>query len=371
MSSYYKILILFFLFLSDVSVAQTDTKIRSPFKFNISYTADFVSNFTGGIKTGTMYLGLLNLKGEFSTETAKWWNDGLFFVNVANTHGGKPSEILVGDFQGVSNIEAGNLMFLYELWYKQSFGHLNIVAGLQDLNMQFLTNEKGALFNNSSFGINSSIADNIPTPIFPLTALGVLAQYQISKSIVYQAAIFDGTPDDFESNPYNIKWKLNQQQGFLAITELQIFKSLIVDKSGVYKLGAYYHQHNDSIDKEQKNGGLYFVGSQELINNLFAFSQIGISPKNGNKLNQYYSLGLEVNGLFRKRPNDQLGIAAACSVISQNEVRVETTIELTFKFQMNKNIFLRPDLQYIINPAGTNIKLQNSLVGFIRLGIDI
>ena len=142
-------------------------------RFGAFYTGDLVSNVSGGIQRGTTYLGLANIVAGFDTEKANWWKGGELFVNIGNTHGGEPSKNLVGDIQGVSNIEAGNLTFMYELWFKQRFGNFEIGLGLQDLNVDFASSENGALFTNSSFGIHSSIADNVTSPIFPLTALGL------------------------------------------------------------------------------------------------------------------------------------------------------------------------------------------------------
>ena len=342
----------------------------SPFKFNASYVGDVVSNFSGGIKKGTTYLGLANLKAGFDTETASWWKGGRLFVNIGNTHGGEPSSTLVGDFQGVSNIEAGNLSFLYELWYRQNLGKIDITLGLQDLNADFAVNDDGAMFTNSSFGIHSSIADNVAPPIFPLTALGANVKWNISDTFLWEAAVFDGTPDDFKTNPYNTEWKLSKNQGYLAVMELQVKKSLLSGKTGNYKAGVYYHQHNDTIALEQKNGGFYFVGDQQISDKLYIFSQIGLCPKKMNKNNRYLSLGLNCKGLIETRKNDQFGIAIAYAGIHDSKVGSETAIEMTYKFELTKNIYMRPDIQYIINPAGTDVKLQNDLVGFIRFGVD-
>jgi porin len=137
---------------SNIVLAQVDSiKKESPFSFEASYIGDVVSNFSGGIKTGTTYLGLANIKTKFNTEKAYWWKGGSLYVNLANTHGSEPTATLVGDFQGVSNIEAGNHTFLYELWYNQNFKNLNITIGLQDLNTNFASSENGALLINSSF----------------------------------------------------------------------------------------------------------------------------------------------------------------------------------------------------------------------------
>ena len=369
----YRLLITFLVIALNLNAMEAPgdtTKQESPFSFKASYIGDAVSNFSGGIKTGTTYLGLANLKAGFNTQNARWWKGGVAFVNVGNTHGGEPSANLVGDFQGVSNIEAGNLTFLYELWYKQSIGKIDITVGLQDLNADFASSEKCGLFTNSSFGVHSSIADNIALPIFPLTALGAKIQWNISDSFLWEAALFDGTPDDFKTNPYNTEWKLSKNQGFLAVTEFQINKSLLKGKAGSYKFGVYYHQHNDTIVTEQKNGGFYFVGDQQISKNISVFSQIGLSPKKIDKNNRYYSLGIHYTGLFKCRLDDEFGIAVAHAQIDGSSIGSETAIELTYKFEINKNIYLRPDIQYIINPAGTGTKLDNALVGFLRFGIE-
>jgi len=337
--------------------------------FKASYTGDLVGNFSGGIKTGTVYLGLANFKMDFNTETAKWWKGGEAYVNAGNTHGGEPSANMVGDFQGISNIEAGNHSFLYELWYKQNLGKLNITVGLQDLNANFATSENGALFTNSSFGIHSSIADNVSPPIFPLTALGATIQWNMSDTFMWEGAVFDGTPDDFDINPYNTNWKLSKNQRLLAITEIHVNKSLLPGKKGTYKAGIYYHEHIDSLNTEHKDGGFYFVGDQQISSKLSVFSQIGLSPKKLNKNNRYFSVGVNCK-VSDKRPNDQFGIAIAYAGIDGSPVGDETAVELTYKLQVNKNIYLRPDIQYIINPAGTETKLDNALVGFIRFGVD-
>jgi len=345
--------------------------VSKPFYIEGSYIGDIVSNLSGGIKRGTTYLGLANLKAGVNTQAAGWWKGGEFRINAANTHGGTPSESFVGDFQGVSNIEAGNLTFMYEMWYKQTVGNLSLTIGLQDLNSNFAMTDNGALFTNSSFGIHPSIADNIPSPIFPLTALGAMLQYNYKEKLIWQAAIFDGTPDDFENNPYNTNWNLSGNDGYLAVTEIQVLQSLISGYDGTYKFGAYFHEHCDSTTIEQKTHGFYFVGDQMVYKTLNGgwalFSQVGLSPKHENKNNYYLSLGVNIKGISQKRSKDEAGIAIAYAGFGEGSTRNETAVELTYLFSVNENIRLKPDLQYIIHPAGTGINLTNALVGSFRI----
>ena len=364
------------IFLGSISVqAQEITATKAnPFHIEGSYIGDFVSNLGGGIKKGSMYLGLANIKAGVNTNDAGWWHGGEFRINAANTHGGLPSADLIGDFQGVSNIEAGNLTFMYELWYRQTLRNVSLTIGLQDLNSNFALTENGTLFTNSSFGIHPSIADNIPSPIFPLTALGAILQYNYKEKFVWQAAIFDGTPDDFENNPYNTDWKLSSNDGYLMVTEVQFHKNFLSDYKGSYKLGAYFHQHCDSTSLEQKNGGFYFVGDQMIHKTLYGdwslFSQIGLSPKKKNRNNLYFSLGINIKGISRKRSGDQAGIAIAYAGFGQTPTRSETAIELTYQAHVCTNLRIKPDLQYIIHPAGSEKNLPNALVSSVRIFLD-
>jgi len=345
-----------------------------PFTFEASYIGEIASNFTGGIKTGTTYLGLANLAVAFDTYKSGWWQGGEFRINAANTHGGEPSANLIGDFQGVSNIEAGNLTFLYEFWYRQSIRNWSLTLGLQDLNASFAASENGALFTNSSFGIHSSIADNIPSPIYPLTALGATLQWNAPDRFSIHAAIFDGTPDDFENNPYNTDWKLSRNDGYLTVMEIQFPKSLVNGLNGSYKFGGYMHQHNDTIDAEQKNYGFYFDGDQEICRttygNVALFSQVGLSPKSENNNNSFLSLGIHLTGISSKRNGDEAGLAIARAGFSRTATRNEIAMELTYKFKANETISVKPDLQYIINPSGTDAKLKNALTGLLRVELS-
>ena len=48
----------------------------------------------------------------------------------------------------------------------------------------------------------------------------------------------------------------------------------------------------------------------------------------------------------------------------------EATIELFHLFKVNENLYLKPDIQYVINPARTEVKHENALVGALRFGLS-
>lgn len=351
---------------------QNDTIQKNIINFEASYIGDIATNIDGGIKQGTVYLGMLNLKASLDLERAIKWKNAEFFINAGNTHGGEPSSEFVGDFQAFTNIEAGDNTYLYELWLKQTYRNFSITLGLQDLNALFVSTSNGGLFINSSFGIHSQLSDNIDAPIFPITALGATLEWQINDDIKWQNAVYDGKPEDFEYNKYNTEWKLNKNDGALFFSELHINKSLLNNKSANYKIGGYYHEHQ-TPDGNVNNQGFYFIADQEVLkineSILSLFTQIGFSPKEENNHNYFSSIGVTCKGIG-SWSEDEVGLAIAYASFKNNIVDYETAIELIYKKQLNKCIYIKPDLQYIINPAGTENKLNNAFVGTLRFGFD-
>lgn len=346
-----------------------------------SYVGDFFDNARGGIKTGAGFLGMANLMVGFSTESAGLWRGGQFFVNGAATHGDTPSSKYIGDFQVASNIEAGNHIYLHELWYKQAFSKFEFTIGLQDLNVDYISSDNGSLFLNSSFGIPALISDNIPVPIFPLTNLGVSARVNINADFAFQTALFDGCPTDFTKNTYNTNWDLSRKDGAFVISELQLTKS-IKELSGTYKAGYYYHTGHIQPDENgiekmvfRRNYGFYAIVDQQIWQNagsgktMNVFSQFAISPKAINNLHYYMGGGLSISGLV-KRFENTLGFAFAHSKFHASTLGHETTFELFYKMQINQNISIQPDFQYIINPVGIERKLDNAMVVMMRMGFN-
>lgn len=348
-----------------------------------SYTGDICTNLAGGIKTGIKFLGMANLKMGFDTQHARLWKGGKFFVNGAVTHGQSPTEFLTGDFQTVSNIDAGDHIYIHELWYKQQFKSFEITFGLQDLNVEFASSDMGSMFINSSFGIPPVISDNIPAPIFPLTALGITTKIRITNNVLLSAAIYDGCPTSFEHNIYNTNWKLCTEDGSLILGQLD-WSTELFRLPGAYKVGYYFHSGLNEKNAETgqttevfaKNYGVYFIADQtiwENVNNnhsIGVFAQLALSPANINHHHYYIGGGINYCGISKKQPEDAVGIAFASAGFNNRYKENETTIEAYYKKQICENFFIQPDIQYVIHPAATDEILPNALVGLLRFNLN-
>lgn len=367
--------------ITQITSAQTDSINKSfPVKYEITYAADLVNNISGGIKKGSAYLGMANLKLRFNTQNAGLWKGGELFVNAANTHGATPSTDLIGDFQTASNLEAGNITYLHELHYRQSLGKFTTIIGLHDLCTDFVSSEHAAMYINSSFGVPSTIASNLPTPIFPLTAIGMQLHYNFSEKITAKFAIFDGLPDDFDINPHNLKWRLRKEDGYLTFSELNL-SNIFNGQHSFYKIGYYYHNgHNIKTDDDKTliipaNYGFYLIADQQIYEKsndrkLAAFSQLSISPSSINGNWYYIGLGINYHGLIKKRNNDVLGFALAHSGCKNKLHKHESAFSLTYKAEFANHFFIQPDIQYIINPSGTDTYINHAFLINLRLGLN-
>jgi porin len=355
--------------------AQGEVALDKPVSMDVSYISDNVNNFSGGLKRGYGYLGLVTLGISMDTKSARLWKGGRLYICGASTHGASPSQELIGDIQVASNIEAGSHTYMQELWYGHTLGALQFIAGLQNMNAEFANTEYGALFLNSSFGIHPTISGNIPAPIFPLTSLGFTAKWKVSERIGWNMAFYDGNPIEFANNPYNLQWNVNN--GLLVISEIQYMVAPGNAYKGIYKLGFYHHNHSvtetNSAGNVPDHYGFYAVADQVIWQKtdnkkIGLFGQLGYNPKRYNQNYFYTGVGINYYGIFSKKGADILGVAIAHAAV--RDIGNETTIELTYQTNIAEKIFIQPDLQYIINPLGTGVVLNNCFTGAMRLGIN-
>ncbi len=367
--------------------------------FNLVYTADFVTNHSGGLKTNSdvdtsiSYLSNTDLMVKFDTEKAGLWKGGTFHGHFFNHHGTEPSLNKIGDLQIADNFETNKVTKVYELWYEHTFDlygtDLSLLAGLHDLNSEFNISEYGLLFIHSSFGIQPEISNNIPVSNFPVAALGFGVKWEPTENLYLMAEISDGNPGKNEDGI-----NLNLTSSKVSFYELGYHfgdKKESRTMPGSYKFGWWYHtgDFDDVRDRDENNEpkehdgnyGLYFIADQMLIpgdgkRGLGAFFQIGGVPDDRNEIDFYVGGGLHYQGIIPSREHDTLGLAVARASISENLRDVEkrdsheTAIELTYRAQIFPWLAIQPAVQTIFNP-GADSSLDNAWVSIVRFQINL
>src|SRR5204863_1271590 len=84
------------------------------------YTVEVWGNTTGGLKTGTVYTGLLDFGVNLDLEKAVGWKGASMNTTWLWLSGRDASEDLAGNFMTISNIAGFNTLRMQNLWFQQN-----------------------------------------------------------------------------------------------------------------------------------------------------------------------------------------------------------------------------------------------------------
>jgi len=377
-----------------------------------SYTAELVTVAAGGARSGTIYSGAASAQLTLLLHRLVGWRGAQLFVFVLGTHGGAPSD-LVGDVQGVSNLQAPAAVRLEEAWLQQNLfdDHLSWLVGRYDIGTEFYRLQSGALFVNSSFGTGAELAQSgVAGPsIFPRTAVGTRVDVKPSPNTVWRAAVLDGVPVDRPDGGPRI---FAPGDGALLVSEVallsrpdtagmprhprfQVGRRMPRPYAGKLALGGWYYtaRFPDLVDTlangapvpHRGSGGAYLIGDHTMWSahgqpgGLSVFVQLGLGDARVNTIGRYAGGGLTFTGPLPSRVQDEVGLAVAAAFPGSRDERArsaggtsvtaETTVELTYLLQFGASFAVQPDVQYVIHPGETRAT-RNALVPGVRIAVS-
>ncbi|ATX80933.1 porin [Mariprofundus ferrinatatus] len=335
----------------------------------LSYIAESVRNFSGGLQKGVKNEAAGTLAATVDLEKAAGWSGATAYVEFIVNHGRDPSGSLIGDFQTASNIADGNRTRLQQAWIEQRFldDMVAVLVGAHDLNSEFYVSEYGGLFTNSSFGIGPEISGNVGTSLWPEAGLASRVAIQLDDQASFRVAGYDGDP---------ATRGLSAAEGYVYIAE-----AAYATAGGAYKIGAWRHTKAPVQGGGAGLAGGYIVIDQPLMEwgggELGMFLQYGLAQRSAESIKNYIGGGLHISGLIPGRGDDEAGIAVARADFSSNYrtinpgfKKAETVIELTYRAQLFDWLAIQPAFQYIISPSG-DPALANAKVGILRAEIGI
>ncbi|MFC4762908.1 carbohydrate porin [Dyella koreensis] len=393
--------------LSDEIDDQKANLIRKGVTPALVYDGSAVADTSGGMRTGTAYVGNLRLQlaldGNRLLRAPGW----TAFFQVLSIHGGQPSNF-IGDAQGVNSYAAKPALRLYEAWgqYSSPNGHWSFLAGRYDLNSEFYRLASSGLFLNSSFGMGPEFSQSgIGGPsIFPDTSFGARVTFKPTPGILIRTAIMDGVPANRAEGQTRFP---GQKEGLLFVSEIAFLTRPGSDASqGIAKYrvgrGANFPAYDDKIAigawhytgtfrdlslvdnkgrplQHEGSSGAYVLIDRTLFRSstdpkarLSGFLQYGIGDGRINQFGSYAAAGLTASGFLISRPDDTFGIAFTSArngshyIDSLNTQAIptthaETSIEATYLLQVNPRLAIQPDIQYVIHP-GTSSTRANATV---------
>lgn len=362
----------------------------------VGYIGEHWNVLQGGARHGSRYLDNLDLMLGANLEPA-FGIPMTLQAHALYNNGRQVSADLVGDAQGISNIEAVRAWRLFEAWAEWRLdpeARQSLRLGLYDVNSEFDVVPAAGLFIGASHGMGrefSQTGDHGPST-FPVTSVAVRYQWQIDSAWTVQAAALDGVPGDPE-HPDRTTIRLSSDEGALLLAEVSRSAPRVPKLAlGIWQYTAKFDHllagsDAGASEPRRTNRGVYALGEVALIAGLegahgadapplSAFVRVGGANGDLNRFDRYLGAGLVLRGLIGE---DELGIAVAQARNSDTyrraaalegaaADRVETNLELTWRIQINERIVLQPDIQYIINP-GTDPQLDDAVVVGLRFEV--
>jgi porin len=382
------------------------------------YTVEVWGNTTGGVKTGSVYTGLLDFGVEVDLEKAIGWQGASVSTTWLWLSGRDASEDLAGNFLTISNIAGFNTLRMFELWFQQELfaDKLSIRFGQIAADSEFLVSDYSGLFINGTFGWPAFAYMNIPEggPGYPMGTPGARLALNPVDWFTFQAAVFQGNVFAQDVNRHGFRWRLDAQTGYTFLNEAQFRWNHREEENGLpgqMKPGVWFQtgQSADALADSTSSGnaGFYAVLDQMLFREpgeaeglskdgksvvdgkggksfkapvtleksdqgLGFFGRVAFTPAGRNFINFYFDTGLSYKGLIPTRDNDTVGIGFGYAQLSNgvrnglrdegaNPTGAEMVIEFTYQAEITPWLIVQPDLQYIINPGGTT-DLNNALV---------
>lgn len=355
---------------------------ESAARFDVSYTADIMSNLDGGMDTGTRYLDNLEVSLELDGERAFGWNGATIFVSGVYNNGKGFTDTLVGDAQGISNIEAEvRAARVLEAWLDQRFWNdrASLRAGIYDLNSEFDAIEAAEIFLNAGQEMSFTLVEsgeNGPS-VFPYTGLALRGAVNLGDNVIVRAAVLDGVPGD-PDHPKRTAVKLGDGDGALLIGEVEYVAETFRAAAGYWRYTARFEDLTTALPR-RGNDGLYalvegdvYADPRDPRRGLALFARAGWGSAGINDFKHAFAAGGVYTGALPSRPEDKLGLAVAWVEAGgpyrrlEGSDRREVAIELTYRAEINDYLVIQPDLQYVINP-GLAPELDNAFVAGLRL----
>ena len=335
---------------------------HGPILLQTTYTGEVMGNVSGGRKRGARYLDNFDLVFEADLEQIAGWSGAQLHVYGLYNNGQSISS-LVGDAQGVSNIETGvSSLRLYEAWIDQKFGsQISLKVGLYDLNTEFDALDAAGLFVSSPHGIGTDFAqsgENGPS-IFPVTSLAARLEVTPAEGWAIRTALLDGVPGDPE-RPAHTAIRLGDGDGALVVGEVEgpigDGKLLV----GHWRYTAAFDR-TDGVGRAKGNAGSYVRAELPLLarghRRIDGFVRVGSASERFNMFGGFAGGGLRFRGWVPGRDEDEFGIAFAAAFTSDSYRRTEGAeatefaIETTYRTQLTQWLSLQPSLHYIRNPS--------------------
>lgn len=373
------------------------------YKFTASIMSQAATNLEGGYNDSNTFenAAQLSLGANFDLEKIAGWKDTTASLVVTKRDGNAltlerikdPRSSQLGNAQEIYG--RGKIWRLSQAWVKKGFvdNTVQVKFGRMGMSEDFNSSQcefQNVLLCGGQLGKSiGSIWYNSPVGVWAANV-----KYQFAPEWTLGVGVYEVNPDNIktESNSDGFNLDMNNVKGATIPVELAWKPKLAAFNGlpGEYKVGALY---STAEANDIKTAGKVHDGKQSFwINAQQQLSHAGQDPKRGlyvsfngvvnDKATTFVQstqqLALWYKGPFDSRPNDSIGFGIANYVVNDrakdkqiatNESRGyysydpiasdyipiqddELNVELNYTYQWSPAVMLRPNIQYIHQPAG-------------------
>jgi len=373
------------------------------YKFTASIMSQAATNLDGGYNDSNTFenAAQLSLGATFDLDKIAGWKDTTASLVVTKRDGNAltlerikdPRSSQLGNAQEIYG--RGKIWRLSQAWIKKGFADNTVQVKVGRMGMSEDFNSSQCEFQNLLL-CGGQLGKSIGS-IWYNSPVGVWAanvKYQFAPEWTLGVGVYEVNPDNIktESNSDGFNLDMNNVKGATIPVELAWKPKLAAFNGlpGEYKVGALY---STAEANDIKTAGKVHDGKQSFwINAQQQLSHAGQDPKRGlyvsfngvvnDKATTFVQstqqLALWYKGPFDSRPNDSIGFGIVNYVVNDrakdkqiatNESRGyysydpiasnyipiqddELNVELNYTYQWSPAVMLRPNIQYIHQPAG-------------------
>lgn len=368
-------------------------------------------NIQGGEDRELAYADQYFVGGYFDLDTLFGWSGAEFKVEITNRNG------------DLINNEA-NMPFL--LQSQQIYGRGNVTRLTQFSLTQRLLDDQlsikvGRIYPSADFFAMSCAfqhltfcsggsSNYISSSWYgdPLSALGAQVTYNISDNWIIKAGAYDANPETLSLNQGLKLGTSGDTSGTTAVAEIEYKKDFGNGLDGDYRFGIVRSSldktklvneagfpagtTDDAVAIQDTDNAFYVNLEQQITRNevgggLRLFASMIRSDNDISGVGEVLAFGGFINGPFKHRPQDRVGLAIGRNSVSSELSRAqrfyndsfgddsltvrehEYPIELNYNYVINPAIAVMPSIQYVINPNGDS-DAQNATIVGLQLSLN-
>ena len=373
------------------------------YKFTASIMSQAATNLDGGYNDSNTLenAGQLTLGANFDLNKIAGWEDTTAAIMITKRDGNAltlerikdPRSSALGNSQEIYG--RGKIWRLTQAWIKKGFDDNTVQVKIGRMGMSDDFNSSQCEFQNLLL-CGGQLGKSIGSIWYnwPVGLWGANVKYQFAPEWTLGLGVYEVNPDNIKtkSNSDGFNLDMNNVKGATIPVELAWKPKLAAFNglAGEYKVGALYStaDANDvgTAGKEHTSKHSFWINTQQQLTQrendpkrgLFASFNAVVNDKATTTVQSTQQLAVWYKGAFDGRPNDSIGFGLANYLVNDrvrdrqiatNESRGyydydafatnyipiqrdELNVELNYTYQWSPAVMLRPNIQYIHQPAG-------------------